>query len=350
MRKLIVGLIVGLIFCFLFVTPVQALELTAPTVPESGQAYMPEDTDDFGAGLWQLLAKAIGAVRPDLKEAGRVCLGLMGTVLLISILRSFSDRVKQTANLAGTAAIAAALLLSTNSMITLGSETVTHMCEYGKLLLPVMTAAMAAQGGTATSAALYSGTALFIALLSNLIAKLLVPMVYLFIGLSAANAATGEGLLKRMRDLLKWVMSWCLKTVLTVFTTYMGLTGVISGTADAAAVKAAKAAISTAVPVVGGILSNATETVLVSAGLVKSAAGIYGIFAVLAIFVEPFLRIGIHYLMLKCTAAVCGIFGCAEMTDLIGDFCDAMGLLLAMTGSVCLLLLISTVCFLKGVG
>ena len=39
-----------------------------------------------------------------------------------------------------------------------------------------------------------------------------------------------------------------------------------------------------------------------------------------------------------------------ELTELIGDFSTAMGLLLAMTGSECLLLLISTVCFLKGVG
>ena len=168
--------------------------------------------------------------------------------------------------------------------------------------------------------------------------------------MSAANSATGEALLKRIRDLLKWVMSWCLKTVLTVFTTYMGLTGVVSGTADAAAVKAAKTAISAAVPVVGGILSNATESVLVGAGLMKNVAGIYGIFAVLAIFLEPFLKIGIHYLMLKLTAAACGVFGCKEMTDLIGDFSEAMGLLLAMTGSVCLMLLISMVCFLKGVG
>lgn len=346
MRKLIFAFL----FCFLFITPVQALELTAPTVPEAGRDYMPKDTTDFAAGFWELFGKALGAVRPDLKEASRVCLALMASVLLISILQSFSDSLKQTANMTGTAAITASLLLSANSMITLGTQTVTQMCEYGKLLLPVMTAAMAAQGGSVTSAALYSATALFSSLLSNLIGKLLVPMVYLFLALSAANSATGEDLLKRIRDLLKWVLTWCLKTVLTVFSAYMGITGVVSGTADAAAVKAAKAAISGAVPVVGGILSGAAETVLVSASLMKNAAGIYGILAVLAVFVEPFLRIGIHYLMLKLTAAVSGIFGAKEMTELIGSFSEAMGMLLAMTCSVCLLLLISTVCFLKGVG
>ena len=87
-----------------------------------------------------------------------------------------------------------------------------------------------------------------------------------------------------------------------------------------------------------------------SAGVVKNAAGIYGIFAVLALFAEPFLRIGVHYLILKFTAAICGIFGSKRITELIGDFTSVMGLLLAMTGTVCLLILISTVCFLRGVG
>ena len=243
--------------------------------------------------------------------------------------------------------LAAGLLLSANSLIRLGSQTVTEISEYGKLLLPVMTAAMAAQGGAASSTALYAGTAMFDSVLSSLISRLLGPMVYLFLALSAANGAIGENILGKLRDLVKNIVSWSLKAILTVFTTYMTVTGVVSGTTDAAALKATKVTISSVVPVVGGILSDASEAVLVSAGLMKNAAGIYGI---LAVFLSPFLKIGVHYLILKLTAAVCGIFGEKGLTELIGDFSTAMGLLLAMTGSECLLLLISTVCFLKGVG
>ena len=327
-----------------------AAEFTAPEVTGPAARYMPEETTDFGSAALELFRNVVGTLRPDLREAAAICMSLLATVLLISLVQGLGDSAKKTANLTGTAAISAALLLSANSMIQLGSETIQKLCEYGKLLLPVMTAAMAAQGSATASAALYTGTALFIALLSGLISKLLLPMVYMYLALSAANSATGESMLKRMGDLLKWVMSWCLKTVVTVFTGYLGLTGIISGTTDAAMVKAAKTAISTAVPVVGGALSSAAESVLAGAALVKNTAGIYGILAVLAIFLDPFLRIGIHYLMLKITSAVTGIFGCKEMTDLIGSFSEAMGFLLAMTGSVCVLMLISTVCFLKGVG
>jgi stage III sporulation protein AE len=160
----------------------------------------------------------------------------------------------------------------------------------------------------------------------------------------------GSDPLGKIRDFIKWIMTWGLKIILYFFTGYIGITGVVSGSADAAAIKAAKLTISGMVPVVGGILSDASEAVLVGAGVVKNGAGIYGMMAVLAIVIGPFLRIGIQYLLLKATAAVCGLFGTKSITALVQDFTTAMGLLLAMTGSSCLLLLISAVCFMKGVG
>ena len=47
---------------------------------------------------------------------------------------------------------------------------------------------------------------------------------------------------------------------------------------------------------------------------------------------------------------MCGLFGGKSATGLIEDFGDVMRMLLAMTGGMCLLLLVSSVCFLKGVG
>lgn len=311
---------------------------------------MPRDTDSFGQGLREMLQSLLGKVRPDLAEASRVSLGVTAVVMLVSVLKSFPGALQQAVDMAGTAAIVSVLLSGTNSMILLGAQTIRQLSDYGKLLFPVMTTAMAAQGGAASSAALYTGTLAFDTVLGSLLNRLLVPGIYLFLALAVANSAFGEEILKRMRDMLKNTIHWCLKTILTVFTTYMSITGVVSGTTDAVALKATKFTISSVVPVVGGILSDASEAVLVGAGLMKNAAGIYGILAVLAVFLEPFLKIGIHCMVWKITAALCGIFGSKAATGLIEDFSAAMGLLLAMTGAECLLLLISCICFLKGVG
>ena len=117
-----------------------------------------------------------------------------------------------------------------------------------------------------------------------------------------------------------------------------------------AAIKAAKLTISGAVPVVGNIISDASETILVSAGVMRNAVGIYGLLAILAMWIGPFLLTGCQYLLLKMTTAVCGVFGEKKTVTLIKDFTWIMGFLLAMTGTVCLLLLVSIVCFMKGVG
>ena len=321
---------------------------TAPNVPESGKALMP-NASTLSEGLSMILQDVIPLIRPDLYEASKVCLAVIAAVMITSVIQSFSKSQKEVCDIAGTASIAATLLLSANSMIRLGSGTVVEMTEYGKLLIPVMTAALAAQGAIGTSAALYTATMGIISLIGTAMSKLLLPMIYLFLALAMASGATGQDMLKQFRNLMKDGISWFLKTVLTIFTTYMGLTGIISGTTDNTAAKITKAAISSVVPVVGGILSDASESVLASAAMTKNAVGLYGLFAILAVFLNPFIKIGCHYLLLKATGAVCAIFGSKTMTELIGDFSTAMGLLLGITGSVCLLLLISTICFIRGV-
>ena len=72
--------------------------------------------------------------------------------------------------------------------------------------------------------------------------------------------------------------------------------------------------------------------------------------AVLAVWIGPFLRMGAQYLVWKGATALCGLFAPKRLTGVVRDFSTAMGLLLAMLGTVCLFWLVSTVCFLKGVG
>lgn len=100
---------------------------------------------------------------------------------------------------------------------------------------------------------------------------------------------------------------------------------------------------------VGSILSDATETVLAGASAVRSTVGVAGLLAIFAIAAAPFFKIGLQYFLLKLTAALCGVVGQENHTALTESFAQAMGLLLAATGTCCLMQLLSTVCFMKGV-
>lgn len=327
-----------------------ALDIQAPPVPESASKWMPQNTESFSEGLIELWEDAALILRPELCQAIHTGISVLIVAILISVIKIMFGKEKLIAEIAGVVIVSLLILQSSKSMIILATDTIRELCSYGKLLFPVMAAAMAAHGGVTASAALYSGTVVLDSFLGSLMSNILIPGIYLFVSAAVAYSATREKLLKRIRDAIKNAVSWCLKTLLTIFTTYMSITGVVSGTTDAAALKAAKVTISSVVPVVGGILSDASESVVLSAGLMKNAAGIYGILAVLALFLEPFLTVAVQYLTLKAVSALCSVFSEGAITTLAEDFSSAMGLLLAMTGSVCLLLLISTVCFMKGVG
>lgn len=343
-------ILIILLFLIFFKVPVYAHDLTAPPVPSHAEKFMPTDQKNFAEDFLQMLRDALLYIRPDLREASVICLSIIASAIGLSILRTFPGSSEKTVNLAGSVAISLILLKSTGSFVNLACTTVSEISEYGKLLLPVMTAAMAGQGAITTSAALYAATALFNALLSEVISKLLTPFIYLFLFLAIGSSAIGEDALKRLRDITKAVIVWSLKMILYLFTGYIAISGVVSGTTDAATLKATKLTISSVVPVVGGILSDASEAVLVSATAVKNAAGLYGLFAVLAIWIGPFLQIAAHYLLLKATGALCSTFSDISSTELVQDFTTSLGLLLAMTGTNCLMLMISLVCYLRGVG
>lgn len=330
-------------------SPAMAAEIAPPPVPAETEALMPPGNPSFGEGLWYIVKTAVCELRPELANGGRICVSVISVALLIAILKGFSGKAEKMVDLAGILCVATLLLNNTNTLIHSAAETVQEVSNYGRLLLPVLTAAVAAQGGSASSAALYAGTAFFDAFLSTVICSILVPMVYMLLALIIGSAVIGDDLLKKIRDLFKWAVTWSLKTSLYIFTGYMSITSVIAGGTDKTALKAAKLTISGMVPVVGGILSDASETILVGAGVVKGATGIYGMYAVIAIVLLPFLQIGVMYLLLKATAAICSTLSSSGITDVLQGFTEAMGLLLGMTGTVSLLFMISIVCFLKGV-
>ena len=172
MRRLI------LVICIMFAlaVPVQAAELTAPTVPESGVKYMPDEAESFGEGLWIIIKQGIRGLAPDLAAACRICFGIICGGLLLSVFRGLSGMAAQSVNIITTLLISTLLLKTTNTMIGLAADTITEISEYGKLILPVMAASLAAQGGSATSAALFAGTSVFAGILNSLLSSVMIPV------------------------------------------------------------------------------------------------------------------------------------------------------------------------------
>ncbi|MPM84220.1 hypothetical protein SDC9_131291 [bioreactor metagenome] len=198
-------------------------------------------------------------------------------------------------------------------------------------------------GAPAGAATRQLATLLFSDMLITAIDRLLLPLLYLYIALSAAKAAVGNDGLKRVAGTIKSLIVTFLAVMLLTFVGYLTVSGVIAGTTDAVTVKAAKFTISSMIPVVGGILSDAAETVLAGAAILKGAVGVFGMLTVLSICIVPFISLGIQYITYKIAAALSATVGAGPVVGLIDGIGEAFALMLGMTGACALIMLISMV-------
>ena len=300
----------------------------------TGQAEIGEDLD-VGQSFRHMARQGKEALGEVVKTSVRSCVLLLGVTLLCGLAESIrpgeGDRLG-VVSLAGTLAIAAVAVGDVHSLLGQGEAAMSNMQTLGDVLLPTVSMATAASGAPAMAAVKHGITILFSDLLLHLIQNLLIPLCYAYVAASVAWAALGNDGLRRIAGLLKWLVTILLSGVLLAFLAYLNLSGVISGGADAATVKAAKFTISNLVPVVGGVISDTAETLLAGASVLRNAAGVFGMLAVLGICVVPFLNLGAHYLMYKCTAALAATAsGDGRVTGLIEALGTAFGLILAMT-------------------
>lgn len=310
--------------------------------------------DSFGEGVAAILNTGSGEFVGALRRAGRSGLLLLAVALLCALCAVGRDTLSlgglDPVRLAGTVAVTAIAVTDVNALMGLGRETLAHLDDFSKVLLPVVTAVSAASGTPVAAVARQGAALLFLNLLITLARRLILPMVYGYVCVSAARTALDNDGLARVASLLKWVAGGLLSALLTGFVFYLSVTSSVAATADALAQKTAKTVLSGMIPVVGGILSDAAETVAAGAGALRGTVGVIGLLCVLALCLGPFLQLGCHYLVYKLCAAMADTVCAGPVTSLIDAMVGAFALLMGMVGSAGVILYVALLISMKAVG
>ena len=341
--------ILGLCTVFAWAALPENVEDALPPDARDLLEQLDDDTADSGtlsAGAAKLWNKAWTLLTAEVRSSVRVMVVLLGAVLLYGVAEG-SFQAAGHPLMANFTPLAFVLVITmtaagdVQTMIGSGTETMEQLDVLGKALLPTLAAAVAASGGIVSASARQVATVFFSNLLLTLIRNVLLPLVYFYVASAAAGAMLPGEPLKRIAAGIKKVVTWALTGSLVLFTGYLTLTGAASTSADALVLQMTRSVISTAVPVVGGIISQASGSVLSGAGLLKNSLGVFGMLAVLATCLTPFLHMAVQYLLYKVTAFLAGTAGNGTLVELIDALGSAFGLVLGMVGSCALLLLIS---------
>ena len=330
----------------------QARSMGLEELEEAGETYTGEVDLTQGLDLGEVFRTLYHRGLEVLEEAGKEVLRSCLLILVVTILCALAGTMTAGTGgdpmkvpvLTASLAIGAIALGDVDSLLHLGEEAIGRMESLGDILLPSVAMTMAASGSPGAAAAKYGAAILFSDALMALISKCLIPLVYAFGAVNVAWAALGNEGLKNLGKLLKWTVTTALSVLLLAFLAYLNFSGVVAGSADAAAVKAVKFTISNLVPVVGGVISDTAETLLAGASILRNTAGVFGMLAVLGICLGPFLNLGMHYLAYKVTAALAStVAGDSRVIGLIESVGTAFGMILAMTGACGVLLTVAMI-------
>lgn len=347
---------IGLILFFL----IFALSLSVPVLgvdtgelenalPESAREILGNITVSDAASGEDVLKTLFSRVREELSssfsEAARSALVALAVTLLCSVAGAAAPdgKTPEYVILAGALGIFSVCAGDIRSFLDQVSYALAELSDFSKALFPCVAAASAAVGKGASGAARYAASALFLDVLMTVGTSAILPMIYAYAAMSTARAALPVGSLGGPVKLIRWVCNFLLTGLTTVFTLCLSLSGAIAGSGDKLVGSLAKSALSTVLPVVGSILSDAADAYLAGAQLLRNAVGVFGLGAVLCVCLGPFLRLGLHYILFKAAAALSEPFAEGRLSALVGDIAAAYGMALGLLGSAGIMLFVSIV-------
>ncbi len=207
-------------------------------------------------------------------------------------------------------------------------------------VLPTMAALYAFGGNTAAGAATVSGLTVFLTVLSLICTKIIMPLLQTAFALALSGAIPGSVNLSPVTNLVKNTATTVMAFIFTLLGFVLYFQTAIAAASDNFVTRSVRFASGVFVPVIGGMLGDASRTVIASASVIKGTVGAAGIVTILSIILPPLILTVLYKLMLLVCAIVAKALGCERESGLLYDLGGILSVILALVlgaGSVCII-------------
>ncbi len=267
------------------------------TVKETAQNGLSFDGAQF---FEKLLRLAAGEILANLSLLGKlVCL-----VAVCALLRNLELAANGSglAKLSGALCFAALLLLAIKvfySGVALVRTTVAGMVSLMNALLPIFLTLLTVSGNLTASALLSPLLIFAVNSISFVADKVVLPLLVMSAALECTNYFTSPYKLRGLAGLMKQSGMLLLGFMMALFLGVLAIQGTAGGISDGLALRTAKFAASSFVPVVGKLLSDTVEVLFGASLLLRSSIGIFGAAAVFLVSFAPCVKIFMLGLLVK---------------------------------------------------
>lgn len=283
-------------------------------------------------------------------------LTLIGSIIVIivihSILKSVSDGlenegISKVSYFVQYILIVTLIMKSFSEIVMNIKDTTQSLVGYSYSLIPLLISLMMFTGNLVSAGAVQPILLLMITFIGTFISNFLLPMVLIGTALGIISKISDKVQIDKLAKTFKSSTVWILGLVLTVFTGVLSLESSLTGKVDGITTKATKAIVTNAIPVVGKILSDASETVLGSGIVLRNAVGLVGVIVIIGICAMPIIKLGVLTALYQILSAICEPIADKKIINIIEQMRDTFKVLLGMVSAISIMLIIGVTIVIK---
>ena len=255
---------------------------------------------------------------------------LLSVIILIAVCESFmpdDDKMKNVINMAAVLFSVTVIISPLYDAMESAVSSVVVCADFMKSLIPVLVGIVSASGNPSLAVSFQSCAFAAAEVISALGKNYVVPIVGAVTALDLTGSLMPSMKLSGITELVKKTVIQTLSFTATLYVSFLGIKGALANAADTVASKGIKLVISSAVPIVGGAVSEAYSGIIGSLVLVKSTVGIFGIIVIAVITVPSMLQLLFWIFALKLGAAAGEVFSLGGVSSLLKALSCAITLL-----------------------
>lgn len=268
---------------------------------------------------------------------------MTAVLLLCSMLTAYQNSLTESGEAVQTVAVlclSGAVAVPAVGFIGTAGDVIAQCANLFLAYIPIMAVMLAASGKAVSSASYQALTVAAGQGVMRVSSDMILPLLHIFLGIAVSSGIAPQVGLGGFLSLITKLTKWLLGFVMAIFTAVLSLRQAASGALDSLGSKAARFALSSFVPVVGGALSEAYKTVQGSLHVLRSGLGIFVILALAFTFL-PVLLQGLGWSLClfvgKALAEALGVSHCAKLLEALGTVFSTLTAVLLCVPAVLLI-------------
>lgn len=309
------------------------------------ESFAPQEFNEWGIG--SVLNALSNILKANIYQPIKILFSIIAIILITAIFDALKDSSASASmdnilSIVSTLCIISVLSPSMLELIKELASAIENSCDFMILYIPVISV-LIITGGHQISGGAFYGTMIWVSnAILQISSKVIIPLLKCILSLSIVASVSDKvslsGFIALFKKSVKWILCFCM----SLFVAFITMKSIVSVSEDTISNKVVKFAINNFVPLVGGALSDAYQTVVSCVGVLKSSVGVAAMIAIFAIFLPALIKCVIWQVVISFGSAVCEVFEIKRTCSLLNSLSVILSCTSAIILSIMVIYIIST--------